>query len=81
MTTIPFCASTVLNVIILYLYFSNSVLIVLYVCSDGVLFPGCTVHYNQQFSRQDSCCSANAMKCVELLSPKDLLYHVSIHEN
>lgn len=39
MTIIPCCASTVfLNVIILYLYFSNSVLIVLYVCYDDVLF-------------------------------------------
>lgn len=44
MTTIPFCASTVyLNVIILYLYFSNSVLIVLYVCYNGVLFLRCIV--------------------------------------
>lgn len=42
MTIIPFCASTVfLNVIILYLYFSNSVLIVLYVCYDGILFLRC----------------------------------------
>lgn len=42
MNIIPFCARTVfLNVIILYLYFSNSVLIVLYVCYDGILFLRC----------------------------------------
>lgn len=49
MTIIPCCASTVfLNVIILYLYFSNSVLIVLYVCyDDDVLFLWCVVCFEE----------------------------------
>lgn len=58
MTIIPCCASTVfLNVIILYLYFSNSVLIVLYVCyDDDVLFLWCVVCFKA--TGELLCCDA-----------------------
>lgn len=65
MTIIPFCASTVfLNVINLYLYFSNSVLIVLYVCDDGILFFRCIVHYKSSSDRIAAALQTQ-WKCVD----------------